>query len=114
MTTKKITVELPPFEELVALAKHNPKAFELLKQDICEEVILSASHKMQERLWAQQSHIDRVIHSSKNPNHANIRLMKELTEQILKFQDALAVHSVDNTMHTADVIPFHHRKQQRC
>ena len=48
---------LPPFDELVALAKHHPDAFDQFKKEMCEEMILSASHAMQQRLWAQQSHI---------------------------------------------------------
>ncbi|MEI8632210.1 DUF3135 domain-containing protein [Vibrio sp. PP-XX7] len=96
---------LPPFDELVALAEQNPEAFAIFKRDICEEMILSASQKMQKRLWAQQSHIDRVVNSSKNPCHANVKLMQELSTQMQKFQKALiSKPDTSQTSHQAEVI----------
>lgn len=80
---------LPPFDELVALAKNHPDAFEQVKKELCEEMILSASRVMQQRLWAQQSHIDRMISRGKNPDHINVLLMRELCTQMAKFRDAL-------------------------
>ena len=81
--------QLPPFDELVELAEKNPAAFEQFKRDMCEEMILSASTAMRDRLWAQQSHIDLVVKKCKNPNQANVLLMTELTQQMSKFQSAL-------------------------
>ncbi|KUJ00716.1 DUF3135 domain-containing protein [Vibrio sp. MEBiC08052] len=107
MAAPSFYTELPPFDELVALAKHNPEAFAMLKRDICEEMILSSSRKMQDRLWAQQSHIDRVVRSCKNADHANVKLMRELSAQMVKFQNALTSNSADNNPSPADVIPFH-------
>lgn len=96
---------LPPFEELVALAQANPAAFSLLKKDICEEVILSASSKMQDRLWALQSHIDLVIDNCKNPEHINARLMGELTSQVVRFQETLN-GGYQQPANSAQIIPF--------
>ena len=81
--------KLPSFDELVKLAQEDEAAFEQLKRDKCEEVIQSASQDMQPRLWAQQSHIDRVVGHCKNPNHVNVVLMKELIKQVQKFQNSL-------------------------
>jgi hypothetical protein len=103
---------LPPFEELVELAQHNPQAFTILKKEICEEAICAASDKMQERLWALQSHIDRVIETSKNPNHINVRLMQELTKQVIRFQDSLDSNAVATTLPSATIIPFPRRSSQ--
>ncbi|EEX95040.1 hypothetical protein VIOR3934_06344 [Vibrio orientalis CIP 102891 = ATCC 33934] len=89
MRTPLINQTLPSFDELMELAQNNPDAFSQLKQDMCEEMILSASEEMQERLWAQQSHIDRVVSTCKNPNHANMVLMRELVSQMTKFQGVL-------------------------
>ncbi|ENM5744650.1 DUF3135 domain-containing protein [Vibrio mimicus] len=80
---------LPPFDELVELAKHNPEAFTQFKKEMCEEMILSASESMQQRLWAQQSHIDRVVGQCKNPVHTNVILMRELSQQMVRFRNAL-------------------------
>lgn len=81
--------KLPSFDELVKLAQEDEAAFEQLKREKCEEMIQSASQDMQPRLWAQQSHIDRVVGQCKNPNHVNVVLMQELVKQVQKFQDAL-------------------------
>jgi len=89
MRTPLINQTLPSFDELMELAQTNPDAFSQLKHDMCEEMILSASEEMQDRLWAQQSHIDRVVSNCKNPNHANMVLMRELVSQMTKFQDVL-------------------------
>lgn len=89
MRTPLISQTLPPFDELMKLAQNNPEAFAQLKHEMCEEMILSASEEMQDRLWAQQSHIDRVVSTCKNPNHANVVLMRELVSQMTKFQDVL-------------------------
>ena len=101
---------LPPFDELVALAKHHPDAFVQFKKEMCEEMILSASHAMQQRLWAQQSHIDRVVGQCKNPVHANVTLMRELSQQMVRFRNALEGDLQQDTV--ADVVPFRPRMVQ--
>lgn len=97
---------LPSFEELVELAQANPEAFSILKKDICEEAIMSASSNMQDRLWALQSHIDRVIGNCKNPNHINARLMKELANQVIRFQETLNGDYSQPPTNSAQIIPF--------
>lgn len=81
--------KLPSFDELVKLAQEDEAAFDRFKRDKCEEMIQSASQDMQPRLWAQQSHIDRVVGHCKNPNHVNVVLMQELMKQVQKFQQTL-------------------------
>ena len=80
---------LPPFEELVRMAESDPEAFEQFRQSMVREMIEGASESMQPRLWAQQSHIDRVISNCKNPHHTNVVLMNELQKQVMKFREAL-------------------------
>lgn len=96
---------LPPFDELVELAQQDPEAFSRFKHDMCRAMILSASDGMQNRLWAQQSHIDLVVSHCKNPDHANVTLMRELSLQMAKFRDALDGDVMDEKS-SADVIPF--------
>jgi len=107
MSSPLINQTLPSFDELMALAENNPEGFTQLKQNMCKEMILSASEEMQDRLWAQQSHIDRVVGTCKNPNHANVLLMRELVSQMVKFQDVLDgdVSEIDS-QHSAQVIPL--------
>ncbi len=105
--------KLPPFDELVELAQKNPAAFEQFKRDMCEEMILSASIAMQDRLWAQQSHIDLVVKKCKNPNQANVLLMSELSEQMCKFQSALEGSPTQmQPKDVADIIPFPNHKNK--
>jgi uncharacterized protein YeaO (DUF488 family) len=106
MSSPLVTQTLPSFDELVELAQQNPEAFRQFKQDMCEELILSASDEMQDRLWAQQSHIDRVVGTCKNPNQANVLLMRELVSQMVKFQDVLEQDSNQIEKESAEIIPF--------
>ncbi|MCG9700590.1 DUF3135 domain-containing protein [Vibrio natriegens] len=80
---------LPSFDELMKMAQDDPEAFEQFRQDKAREMIEGAPESMQPRLWAQQSHIDRVINNCKNPNHVNVVLMNELQKQVMKFREAL-------------------------
>ncbi len=88
-THKQRNCNLPLFDELVQMAKNDPQAFEQFRQDKAREMIEGASEAMQPRLWAQQSHIERVISNCKNPHHTNVVLMNELRKQVVKFRDAL-------------------------
>ncbi|MDG3084643.1 DUF3135 domain-containing protein [Vibrio hannami] len=106
MEYAEIEQTLPPFDELVELAENNPKAFELFKQEMCEQAITFASEEMRPRLRAQQSHIDRVIKRCKNPHHTNVVLMQELSSQMGKFKEVLDGDIDLNE--TAEVIPFNH------
>ncbi|EME3979700.1 DUF3135 domain-containing protein [Vibrio alginolyticus] len=80
---------LPPFDEMVRMAERDPEAFEQFRHEMAKEMIESASEDMKERLRAQQSHIDRVISTCKNPHHTNVILMNELRKQVVKFKAAL-------------------------
>ncbi|MGC9460060.1 DUF3135 domain-containing protein [Vibrio genomosp. F10] len=111
MNASHLNQTLPPFDELVDLAKHNPDAFVQFKKEMCEEMILSASSEMQDRLWAQQSHIDRVVDRCKNPTHANVLLMKELSQQMHRFQDVLD-GNVPKQENSAQIIPFRPKEEQ--
>ncbi|MGR5236852.1 DUF3135 domain-containing protein [Vibrio alfacsensis] len=80
---------LPSFDEMVKMAEQDPDAFEQFRHNMAKEMIENASEEMQPRLWAQQSHIDRVIHNCKNPHHTNVVLMNELQKQVVKFREVL-------------------------
>ncbi len=81
--------KLPSFDEMMHMAEHHPDQLEALRTKLSDEVIDRANETMKPRLRAQMSHIRRVIHYSKNPNHANILLMSELQTQLHKFSLAL-------------------------
>jgi hypothetical protein len=111
MNAAPLNQTLPPFDELVDLAKHHPDAFVQFKKDMCEEMILSASEEMQDRLWAQQSHIDRVVDRCKNPIQANVFLMKELSQQVFRFQNILD-GNVSSQEESAQIIPFRPKDEE--
>ncbi|ANW24182.1 hypothetical protein BA953_08110 [Vibrio coralliilyticus] len=104
MSATLINQTLPTFDELMALAQDNPEAFNRFKKDMCKEMIQSASEEMQDRLWAQQSHIDRVVGRCKNPNHTNVVLMRELVSQMGKFHEALEGDVRDKYAQDVEVI----------
>jgi uncharacterized protein YeaO (DUF488 family) len=104
MSATLINQTLPTFDELMALAQDNPDAFNRFKKDMCKEMIQSASEEMQDRLWAQQSHIDRVVGLCKNPNHTNVVLMRELVSQMGKFHEALEGDVRDKNVQDVEVI----------
>ncbi|KAB0290838.1 DUF3135 domain-containing protein [Vibrio fortis] len=99
-------LKLPPFDELVELAQRDPNAFNQLKHDMCEQMICSASHIMQDRLRAQQSHIDLVVSRCKNPHQTNVVLMRELRCQVCKFQEALQGNNSNSEPPQATIIVF--------
>lgn len=98
---------LPPFDELVEMAKTDPDGFSRFKHTMCQEMIQSASDTMQARLQAQQSHIDLILSQCKNPDHANVTLMRELSMQMVKFRNALDGDLDEQS--EAQVIPFRPR-----
>ncbi|MEZ8034204.1 DUF3135 domain-containing protein [Vibrio crassostreae] len=98
--------KLPPFDELVQLAKSDPKAFNQFKHEMCEQMICSASESMQGRLRAQQSHLDLVVSRCKNPHHVNVVLMQELRCQVCKFQDAIQGRCTLEEPQPENVVPF--------
>ncbi len=107
-TDKQYDHALPPFDELVRMAKNDPQAFEQFRQDRVREMIEAASETMQPRLKAQQSHIERVISNCKNPHHTNVVLMNELRKQVMKFRDAL--QGTKPTEQTHNVVQFKSRR----
>ncbi|MCG3736488.1 DUF3135 domain-containing protein [Vibrio cincinnatiensis] len=107
MTPPDTSQALPSFDELVSLAQQDQQAFVQLKQSLCNALINASSSTMQDRLRAQQSHIDRVLSQCKNPTHANVTLMRELRLQMVRFRDVLEGEMDERP--NADIIPFRPR-----
>ncbi|NAX21334.1 DUF3135 domain-containing protein [Vibrio sp. V39_P1S14PM300] len=105
MSSMPTQQRLPPFDELVKLAERDPEAFNRFKHQLCDEMIASASDFMQDRLRAQQSHIDLLISHCSNPTHVNVTLQSELFKQFAKFREALN-GELDIAPTSADVVPF--------
>ncbi|WP_428774771.1 DUF3135 domain-containing protein [Vibrio sp.] len=103
---------LPSFDELVALAKTDPEQLTRMRQSMCAELIQSASPEMQQRLRAQQSHIELIISRGKNPNQVNVMLMRELYRQLFKFQQSLNGNFTELYNSEAAVLPFKPRDEE--
>ncbi|MGF1750870.1 DUF3135 domain-containing protein [Vibrio cionasavignyae] len=103
---------LPSFDELAAMAKHNPEQLSRLRQNLCQELIESCSTEMQPRLQAQQSHIERVLKRANNPIHANVLLRQELHRQFMKFSQALNGELGDGQP-KATILPFNKKEDWR-
>ncbi|MGL6316821.1 DUF3135 domain-containing protein [Vibrio sp. WXL103] len=99
---------LPSFDELAELAQKDPKAFDELKASLCQACIDASSPQMQQRLRAQQSHLDRLVSQSKNPIHANVLLRRELLVQFQKFRQVLSEGKLDDKQ--GNVIEFRGRE----
>lgn len=96
---------LPSFDELKTLAEQDPAALDALRIEMSQMIIDNASPEMQPRLQAQQSHINQVIASGKNPNHVNVLLRAELHKQIVRFSQALNAPQTLH-QHQAEIKPF--------
>lgn len=110
MNSSDFPPTIPSFDELVSLAQQDSHAFVQLKQSLCNALIDSSSSTMQDRLRAQQSHIDRILSQCKNPNHANVVLMRELSLQMVKFREVLEGGEIDDKP-SAEIIPFRPRNE---
>ncbi len=97
-------IDVPSFDELKALAEKSPEDLEALRQKLCKDFIDNAPKERQEKLLAQQSHIDRIIRKGNNPNHTNILLGRELGRQFVRFADSL--NKPMEEYKAADVIRF--------
>ncbi len=101
---------LPSFDELVKMAQADPEAFEDYRKQCCEEFICSCSESMQNRLRAQQSHINRLIDNCSNPNHVNVVLSQELGKQVEKFKQALSGELATQRKDSGNVVSFADRQ----
>jgi hypothetical protein len=113
MKPQPIDDSLIDFDTLVKLAKDAPREFEAYKRERIESMISSRADEMQNRLRAQQTHIDRVVSRCSNPYHVNVVLYKELQTQMDKLIAGVADYadpaysepSIPN-----NIVPFPSRK----
>jgi len=72
--------ELPNFDQLVALNKSNPKAFEALRENIVDSFIDSVPSERKYRLQGLQFHIDSRRDLAHNPLDACICISRMMHE----------------------------------
>jgi hypothetical protein len=109
--------QLPDFDELLILAKQDPKRLDALKRDVTEAWIEQAPVEHQRRLRGIQFQIDMEVRRAKNPMDACIRVSNMMHESFAELRDLLnemtqkgpryrAEDESTPTLRTAQVLPF--------
>ena len=105
-------MDMPPFEELMHLAKTNPDALEDLRHALVEETIMQAPEHYHRKLRGLQFQIDMERRRATNPMSACIRISKMMHEHLIKLKETLEMDWVEEDIveeratGTGSVIPF--------
>ena len=81
--------QLPDFDTLQTMAKHNPEGLEQLRQRLVSDLIASAAPEQRRRLHGLQFQIDMERRRAPNPMAACIRLSTLMRDSLLRMQQAL-------------------------
>lgn len=106
----KISMQLPSFEEMQAMAQQQPDALEDLRRTLTEELINNASPASRRRLRGLAFVIEGERLRARNPLQACIRLSQLMLDSTVELQATLTSLkspgcALDNTG-SARVIPF--------
>ncbi len=107
---EKHYVPTPEFEELVELAKQDPKGFEELRRELCQQVINEAPIETQARLHGMQFKLDMERERSSNSLAACIKFSSMMNESLQELQLAISnpreyLNQQDNAkQHSAEII----------
>jgi len=85
----KQQVELPSHESLSALALNDPKAFELLRQELVDRLIENAPARLKPRLLGIQFRVDGLRRLSKTALGSTVRISKLMWESFYNLNNAL-------------------------
>ncbi|BAX54437.1 DUF3135 domain-containing protein [Photobacterium damselae subsp. piscicida] len=100
---------LPSFDDLMQLAKDDPKQLTILRQQLCQEFIASCPASNQTQLQAQQHRLNLLIARSQHPLHTNALLRQELLRLLQRL--TLAIDSPEQlSQHSAKL---HHITEGR-
>jgi hypothetical protein len=83
------SLEIPCFDDLVALYKRDVEAFEQLRIRLIEQLILSAPERMQKRLRGLQFQVEMERRKARTPLGACIRLSQMMRESMLELEAVL-------------------------
>jgi len=106
-------IELPNFDELVALARLNPDALEALRIRLCNQVIDSSHERNQRRLKGLLFKINSIRAQSKSSIGLCVKLAEMMNDSLHELNLALTqphlllqerLHTCAS--HTAQIIPF--------
>ncbi len=83
-------MNLPDFDELLALAQSDPTELERLRREMIEEVIASASNeRLQRRLRGLQFRVDATIRLSRTPMAACLNVSRMMHDSFLELRESL-------------------------
>ena len=82
-------LELPKFDVMVKMAKEDPKALEVLRQEMVDQLINEAPQQYHRKLRGLQFKIDMERERSKTPMASCIKLSKMMQESFLELRDTL-------------------------
>lgn len=99
-------MELPDFNELVALSRQDPQALETLRQQLVDQVIDNASPAAQARLRGLQFQIDAQRQLSTSAMGACVRLSRMMNASFTELMNQLNQPSESPTQSNAKVLPF--------
>lgn len=100
---------MPSFDELAHLAQNNPQAFEKLRTQLCQQMIMAAPAHLQKRLQGLQFRIDNERKLSGSPLGACIRLSQMMNESLMQLHALLSnpeEYMAQRRNNSADVIAF--------
>lgn len=109
--------KLPPFDELMDLARNRPEEFERLRMALCETAINQTSEKIRPRLRGLQFRIDMERRRCHNPLASCIKISAMMHESLVRLSRLLngeqeyPANPLNNTKQpsSASVIPLHRR-----
>jgi hypothetical protein len=81
--------KLPPFDELMDLARNRPEEFERLRMALCEAAINQASEKIRPRLRGLQFRIDMERRRCHNPLASCIKISAMMHESLVRLSRLL-------------------------
>lgn len=114
---------LPEFEQLVALAKRDPEAFERFRQATCQQFIATTPHNHRHRLAAVQNRVEMALSRAKTPLAGLIKVsgmmhdsLYQLSSKWLEFDRELKHESNPASLNSttgAAIISLHDWKEQQ-
>ena len=81
--------QLPDVDELIRLAKDDPKGLERLRERLSNQLIENAPKEAQKRLYGLQFQINMERRRAHNPLHSCIKISEMMMESYQSLQEAL-------------------------
>ena len=109
-------MDIPAFDELKELARHDPESFERLRQELIDDCISRRPENNQRRLRARQFVIEKRRQLAGNSTKALLVIQAMMYDSAISLQQALADYQsppVSAVPTNANVLPFQRPSQDR-